>query len=493
VLLAIWYLAIWPGLPSIGHVILLGLLAMTLVERSLYQFRKIPFTCSWLPGGTQRGFKRGIWGIAFLFFLDMVGGFEFWSVGKPARLITIAGIAGALAIRSRIRTTEFSADPFNTLQFEDTPQSEIFALDLRQDGAWLGEEAYVDAIDPNFGRSLATRVRPFAIGFALLLIAGFLYEQTSEWRDHREFPQIGKSYDIGGRSLNLYCSGQGSQTVVFDSGGGQPGYIWFLVQPRVAEFTRACWYDRAGYGWSDAAPFRRTSADIADDLQKLLKTAGVPPPYILVGHSFGGFNVRLFASKYPGETAGLVLVDSADEFEDPELLPPQLQSPAQQYIPRSLWRAAAVPATFLVHIGVERLLDDGPGTVRPPMTTHDRGVLHAVGLQAKTFDATTWEGLDHDDSAAQVRAVRNLRNIPIVVLTAGRVPRADPDNPDMIAIAAYMQNRIYGTQAKLASLSTEGKQKLLPYSGHAIPLDAPLDVVNAVQSIWNANQSKRGN
>ena len=474
---AIGYLSIWPGRPALEQIVILGLIGVVIVERSLYQFRKIPFTCSWLPGSTHGKMKVGMWCGVFLLLGAFAAQIEVWSMEKTARMAVVLAILGASAWRARRRTTEFAAEPENRLQFEDSPPAEIYALDLRQDGAWSGDEAYVEAIDPNMGRSLATRIRPFLVGAALLLLSGFAFERVEDWRGRRDFPQIGRSIDIGGRSLNLYCSGTGSPTVVFDSGGNQPGYSWHLVQPEVATFTRACWYDRAGYGWSDPASGARTSADIAEDLHRLLRAAGVAPPYILAGHSFGGFNIRVFADRHRDEVAGMVLVDSADELENPDELPEQLQSPAQEYLPRPLWGVAAKASEFLVHVGVLRLLDDGPGPTR------DSAILHALQLQAKTFDATTQEGLDHDESAAQVRAVRSLGDIPLIVLTGGGNvrPPADGNEPANVMVA-YMQHRIYGTQAHLATLSTRGRQIILPV-GHAIPAEDPLAVIEAVRTV----------
>src|SRR6266487_6611034 len=155
--------------------------------------------------------------------------------------------------------------------------------------------------------------RWFAVAAVGLAIIGFVYERVAARRDRRAFPQIGRSVDIGGRSLNLYCSGEGSPAVVFDSGGGMPGYSWLLVQPAVAKLTRACWYDRAGYGWSDPAPAPHGSDAIAKDLHELLRAGGVAAPYVLVGHSFGGFNVRMYDHLYAADVAGLVLVDPSHE------------------------------------------------------------------------------------------------------------------------------------------------------------------------------------
>jgi pimeloyl-ACP methyl ester carboxylesterase len=481
---AILYLSIWPGRQAAEHVLVLVLAGIILVERGLNQFRKIPFACSWLPGSTHRKMKIAVWGWVFLLAANFLAGIEVWSLGKSARIFTVLGILGALALYSRRRTLEFANAPENRVQFEDSPPAEIFALDLHQDGAWLNDEAFVDTIDPNMGRSVWGRLRPFALGFIALILCGFLYESVSEWHDRREFPRIGQVIDIGGRSLNLYCTGQGGPAVIFDAGANQPGYSWLLVQPRVAMLTRACWYDRAGYGWSDAASGPRTSAAIAEDLHKLLHAANVPPPYVLVGHSFGGFNVRVFAAHYPKETAGLVLADSADEFENPDYVPDELKAPGRKLIPREWWPAAMMVAKFAVHAGVVRLIDNGPPPAVRPLTAHNMEILHALSLQAKTFDMTTREGLDRDESARQVRAIRSLGSIPLVVLTAGRMMPGQS-----VMLAAYMRSRIYGSQAALAKLSRRGEQRILPLSGHGIPFDDPDAIVDAVQSLIGAARS----
>jgi len=117
----------------------------------------------------------------------------------------------------------------------------------------------------------------------------------------------------GDRRLNLYCTGKGSPTVIFDSGLGEGLNVWALVQPQVAKTTRACSYDRAGLGFSDPTNEERTSAFLVADLRKLIVAARIKPPYVLVGHSFGGMNIKLFAETYPRDVAGLVFVDPSHE------------------------------------------------------------------------------------------------------------------------------------------------------------------------------------
>jgi hypothetical protein len=113
-------------------------------------------------------------------------------------------------------------------------------------------------------------------------IAGAVYEHLGRRWDDRRHPQVGRSVDIGGRSLNIYCSGDGSPTVVLEHSTGYR-YRRTPIQREVTRFTQACWYDQAGYGWSNSGPKPRTSGAVASDLRALLRAAAVPPPYVLVG------------------------------------------------------------------------------------------------------------------------------------------------------------------------------------------------------------------
>ena len=112
-----------------------------------------------------------------------------------------------------------------------------------------------------------SRIAAALFGFVLLvLLIGFTYEQIGRKGGRGLPPRIGKAVDVGGHSLNLYCSGEGSPTVVLEAGGNEPGYAWSSVQTKLANVTRACWYDRAGVGWSDPPPSPRTSATVTSDL-----------------------------------------------------------------------------------------------------------------------------------------------------------------------------------------------------------------------------------
>jgi predicted alpha/beta-fold hydrolase len=145
--------------------------------------------------------------------------------------------------------------------------------------------------------------------------AGAVYEFQSRARDRRDYPAPGQLIDLGGYRLHVQCAGPeqapGVPTVVLDSGLAGSVVDWRRVFPEVTRFARVCAYDRGGYGWSEASPRPHTPEGITADLHALLEKSGKRSPYILVGHSLGGLNMWAYASRYPDEVAGLVLVDSA--------------------------------------------------------------------------------------------------------------------------------------------------------------------------------------
>jgi len=127
----------------------------------------------------------------------------------------------------------------------------------------------------------------------------------------------GRRISIGDRSLWLACSGIGQPTVILEAGHTDSSTTWGQVQPQIAAFTRVCSYDRAGRGRSDRAiGSGRRGHDVVQDLHALLHTSAERGPYLLVGHSLGGAFVRLYTAAYPGDVAGLVLVDAVSERED---------------------------------------------------------------------------------------------------------------------------------------------------------------------------------
>src|ERR671916_2801122 len=173
---------------------------------------------------------------------------------------------------------------------------------------------------PHNGRSRLWRwTKRLVIGLAglvvFLVLAGVVYQFVATKVDEYRYPAPGEMVDVGGYSLHVYCTGEGggAPTVVMDSGAGGSVLDWQLVQPEVVGFARVCTYDRGGAGWSEPGTQPRTSQQFVEELHTLLGNAGVQGPYVLVGHSLGGTNMQLYASQYPDEVAGMVLVDSALE------------------------------------------------------------------------------------------------------------------------------------------------------------------------------------
>lgn len=153
-------------------------------------------------------------------------------------------------------------------------------------------------------------------GLLLVLVlvgATWIAGMFAKSRLAQQFPPPGQLVDVGGYRLHLYCVGSGRPTVVFDAGINEFSVQWVNIQTEVSKDYRACAYDRAGFGWSESAPTPRSSETMVRELRTLLEKAGMEGPAVLVGHSFGGMNMRLYAYRYPKEVAGLVQVDAAHE------------------------------------------------------------------------------------------------------------------------------------------------------------------------------------
>jgi pimeloyl-ACP methyl ester carboxylesterase len=242
--------------------------------------------------------------------------------------------------------------------------------------------------------------------------------------------------DAGGVALHIHCVGRGEPGVIFEAGLGNDGTVWRDVQTEVGHFSQACAYDRAGLGYSGEARKPRTSRHIVNELHSLLANAGLEAPYVLVGHSFGGLNVRLYAIDHPGDVAGLVLVDAMTENVD------------SRY-----W--ALVPRDKM------RELQKGLSTLP---------------------DGVDFEGLR--ESMAQVRASpKSLGAIPLVVLTRGK-DLPEYGLPSDVAARTF---RAWGEmQAELPRLSSNGIQVVAKSSGHFIQWDAPKLVIAAIREVVDA-------
>ncbi len=307
--------------------------------------------------------------------------------------------------------------------------------------------------------------------FALLLvlaITGMIYENIAEARDRRFNPMPGKLIDVGGAKMHLNCTGDGSPTVILESGLGDSYVSWRKVQPQIAKFARVCSYDRAGLGFSDPTSDPRTCRDIATELHRLLQAARVAPPYILVGHSMGGYTVRLFATLYRNEVAGMVLVDSSHPDQE-NRFPPELKNMEATELRESEF------LTFTMPFGLPRLVslcDDDPVTRASECNFHS--AREAVA-ELKSFS----------ESATQAAATGSFGDLPLAVLSH------DPDKlfASLPAEVARPTNDAWEKmQEELAHLSTRGTQQIAKNSSHYIQIDRPEIVIDAIRTM--ADQSR---
>lgn len=234
----------------------------------------------------------------------------------------------------------------------------------------------------------------------------------------------GKSIDIGGIQLCYEDLGEGNNNlaIVFDSGYGWTMENWNSIKNEVSTFSRMVVYDRAGLGNSGYDGRPRHSQQNVENLHSLLKNANVKPPYVLVGHSFGGVNVRLYASTYPEEVAGIILLDSCHEDQN------QLMAP-----------------------------------------------LFSPQVREDYFGQFTAEGTlaEFEESLEQVRKYKSLGDIPLTIMTGANQPHHTPES------WAYWMK----FQKELAQLSTNSRHVLLREAGHAVHLDCPKAVIKEIQKM----------
>lgn len=252
--------------------------------------------------------------------------------------------------------------------------------------------------------------------------------------------------DVGGRTLHIVCMGPISvdePTVVFEHGLGGDFGVWADVLTKVSETHRGCSYDRAGAGMSERAPGPRTTRDQVNDLRMLLQAAGIEPPYLLVGHSSGAYNVLVHAADRPDDVAGMVLVDP---------------------------RPPSASSRFLAAL--------------PPESATESDVIREYRAGYEEWEADpsgNAEGLDLIASAAEAESARDLGSIPLTVLSADGDEGEGADLGP--TLAATFETIWAELQAELASRSTAGRLELVANSTHNMPADRPDAIVDAIEEI----------
>jgi len=303
------------------------------------------------------------------------------------------------------------------------------------------------------GRTLAALV-----GLIVVLgLVGAVYESAAEAADVRAYPPPGQLVDVGGYRLHINCTGTGSPTVVIDAGWGDWSASWSSwVQPEVAKTTRVCTYDRAGMGYSEAGPLPRTAEQFAKELHTLLQNAGIPGPYVLVGHSMGGLPVRVFAHEYAMDVAGVVLIES--------MSPRQAKPSATGTPPPAATHSSGFSIlTLPARVGLLRVFA-GPLGLTSGLSPEVQHPYTAFSVTPRSFQTQLDEGTGMPESFMQAGAVKTFGDVPLIVLSRG----LDPDH-DWQAM-----------QTELLQLSLHSQQLFADTSGHNIQLEQPDAAATAI-------------
>lgn len=292
------------------------------------------------------------------------------------------------------------------------------------------------------------------VAFAVIALIGFVYEHRSEKNDRQLYPPPGRLVDIGGYRLHVDCEGKGP-TVVLEYGHQGSYADWYRVQPQLAEFARVCVYDRAGYGWSDSSPKSRVPSVMAEELHAALQAAGETPPYILVGHSFGGLNSLMFAHKFPNEVAGVVLVDAS--------LPEMMSTGRWQHVARIRWMQMAIA------FGLARARGWCGGNAAEEI----RGLKQAITCRPALYETYRREWTSFPESGAEIRAIREIGSIPLVVIA--REPQAER--------SSTLEAKWNRLQQERTRVSSNSEFVVAHGSRHDVPGDRPDVIVAAVRKV----------
>ena len=334
-----------------------------------------------------------------------------------------------------------------------------------------------------------------AAGVAAVVTCAVPVANAQDSSDAPPYPPPGRLVDVGGWRLHLNCTGAaraGQPTVLLEPGLGDFSVEWSLVQPGVARFARVCAYDRAGDGWSELGPHPRTFRQIVYELHTLLDEAGERPPYVLVGHSYGGWLVRRYQWTYPSEVTGMVLVEAGAD--NPWRMMPD------GTLVRSAELARDRPIPDVKTAGPLRVSDIPPAALQRMRAGLAEASRHAnepprdkLPLDAQRM--RTWalgrighvaasvNPFEHEELAALRADLAGrdypLGDLPLVVITRGI---SEEDGPDGSAFEEERKSE----HAAMAARSRKGTHLIALKSGHHVQLDEPALVVTAIEQTVDA-------
>jgi pimeloyl-ACP methyl ester carboxylesterase len=271
----------------------------------------------------------------------------------------------------------------------------------------------------------------------------------------------GKIYTVDGYKMHLNCTGEGSPAIVLESGLGEDSLVWGKVQPELSKTTRVCSYDRAGMGWSAPRPGPRDADQIAGELHALLQQAGINGPIVLMGHSIGGLYLRAYASRYPQNLAGLILVDSS--------------TPLQQDHGSAELRAflSTVPtyqyylATMVSAVGIQRAA--GQCTKVQPGFSEQVGRMASEDRCGILLNVLWNEYTNSRQSGTETIRTGPYGALPILIFSHD--PQIPPDSHTPAKLAPEFESVWNQMQEDLKHLTTRSRRIIAKGSAHHIQID----------------------
>ncbi|MFB6469063.1 alpha/beta fold hydrolase [Cytobacillus sp. Hz8] len=296
-----------------------------------------------------------------------------------------------------------------------------------------------------------------------LSIIGFPFTLTNMFiNEKNKVSELGQLVEVNERKIHTIVSGNedSKPTVIFDAGLSCCSIDWYYIQPEISKFTRVVSFDRAGYGWSTPTKGMNTSEEVVDDLTQVLEKLVIYPPYILVGHSFGGLNMRLFASKYPEKVAALILIDAVHEnrYISKEWDEVRKRSHQKNF---NLFRLGYITSG----LGLPRLFKQPVG--RKQLPEPFQKAINYIGYNPKMFEAVYKEFIHSEKSAKQVANSKPInKELPIWILSSNN---SDP---------TWVEH-----QKLLCNLSNNTTQ-IKTDNGHSIHLENPELVINIIREVF---------
>lgn len=315
------------------------------------------------------------------------------------------------------------------------------------------------------GWRIVRRIGLCLLGLIVLLgMAGALWNALALQHLRRANPPPGKLYAVSGQAMHLYCTGNGTPTIVLESGRGEDFTVWAKVQPALSRSTRTCSYDRAGFGWSASQPGLRDANSIARQLHALLREADITTPVVLMGHSAGGVYIRAYASQFPTAVAGLVFVDASTP-EQAHALPPAATALEQH----SGFEYAIAKSMFA--FGIARL--SGQCTAVDPGFEAYAGWIRANTCVPSQVEAYRREVSGWPSSLAETAHSGPYGDLPVLIFSRDPTQAKPPGFPVSAALF-HQTNQLWdGLQENLKQLSTRNRRIIAKNSGHYIQWERP--------------------